>query len=352
MRTPWQSFRIDLGRAPVRLWSALGRLEAYGDVLCSLPAATGGAAAPAEWRGLAARATFAAEAVAAGQPFADPDAAAVVAALYGGIDRDAEAGQGKLTPQTLCADNAALAEFARAAGLLGDGGGKVGGASLADQLADGPGSWGRLSQLCAWLNGPEFEPEKGEHVQTAVLKAVGAHLFLLRLAPFRHCNEAVARLAGYRILRTAGLPAAAAHLPAVHFAATAGRYAELIAEAAESGGATFAFIGYAVDGIAAGMRRQILELGAARQANAWRDTVADAFDGRTRAGDTRRRMLVEALDREDAAVRIGRLRYLTPKLAEAYARKSAKTLSRDVKWLEERGLAQRTLHGLRVVRAA
>jgi hypothetical protein len=60
-------------------------------------------------------------------------------------------------------------------------------------------------------------------------------------------------------------------------------------------------------------------------------------------------MLAEALAREDAPVRIGRLRYLTPKLAEAYARKSAKTLSRDVKWLEAQGLAQRTLQGVRAV---
>lgn len=346
MRTPWQSFRVDLDRAPVRLWSALGSLEAYGDVLRSLPAA----APTAKWRDLAARATFAAEAAAAGQPFADPDAAAVVAALYADIDRPAGVGQGTPTPQTLCADNAALAEFARAAGLLGNadgGGGTSAGASLAEQLAGGPGSWGRLGQLCAWLNGPEFAAEEGEPVQTALLKALAAHLFLLRLAPFRHCNEAAARLAGYRILRAAGLPAAAAHLPAVHFAATADRYGELIAEAAEPGGATFAFIRYAVDGIAGGMRRQILDIGAAQQENAWRDAVAGAFEGRTRAGDGRRRMLVEALAHEDAAVRIGRLRYLTPKLAEAYARKSTKTLSRDVKWLEEKGLAQRTLHGVR-----
>ncbi len=78
--------------------------------------------------------------------------------------------------------------------------------------------------------------------------------------------------------------------------------------------------------------------------------VAQAFDGRTRAGDTRRRMLVEALGRNETPVRIGRLRYLTPKLAEAYARKSEKTLSRDVKWLEAEGLVQRTLHGVRALR--
>jgi hypothetical protein len=352
MRTPWQSFRVDIGRAPVRLWAALGRLEAYGDVLRRLPAAPGTAAAAAQvWREQAARATLAAEAAAAGQADLDPDAAAALAALYDDIDRQEAAGQGRLTPQTLCADNAALAAFARAASLLGGADDDPDAdASLAGQLAEGPGSWGRLNQLCAWLNGPEFEPARGEEVQTAALRALGAHLFLLRLAPFRHCNEATARLAGYRILRAAGLPAMVAHLPAAHFAATAGQYAELIAEAAEPGGAIFAFIGYAVDGISAGLSRQIAAVGAEQQGNVWRDRIADAFDGRTRAGDRRRRMLVEALADAAAPVRIGRLRYMTPKLAEAYAGKSAKTLSRDVKWLEAEGLVRRTLQGVRVLR--
>jgi hypothetical protein len=348
MRTLWQSFRVDLGRAPVGLWSAFGRLEAYGDVLCRLLAVSGDAERSRQWRDAAARATFAAEAD--GQAFADPDAAAAVAALYEDIDKQVKAGQGGLSPQTLCADNAVLCEFARAAGLLGNA--DAGDASLADQLAGGPGSWARLAQLCAWLNGPEFDALPGETFQTAALQAIGAHLFLMRLAPFRRCGEATARLAGYRILRAAGLPAMAAHLPATHFAVTAARYAELIAEVAEPGGATFAFVGYAVDGIAQGLRQQILDAGAAQQANAWRDAVADAFDGRTRAGDGRRRMLAEALARADAPVRIGRLRYLTPKLAEAYARKSEKTLSRDVKWLEAAGLAQRTLQGVRAVHSA
>ena len=350
MRTPWQSFRLDLERAPVRLWSALGRIEAYGETLASLPAAPGAAAAlTRDWRDRAARAAFAAEA-GEGAAVQEPEVAAVVAALYDDIDRRGQTGAAALTPQTLCSDNATLSEFARAAGLPGHGDAAAGEASLADQFAEGPGSWTRLNQLCTWLNGPEFDARAGEEMQTALLRALGAHLFLLRLSPFRHCNEATARLAGYRLLRQAGLPAMAAHLPAAHFAATPERYRELIAEAAESGGATFAFVAYAVDGVADGMRRQIAALGAAQQANAWRDTVAQAFDGRTRAGDGRRRMLVEALGHEDAPIRIGQLRYLTPKLAEAYAGKSEKTLSRDVKWLEAEGLVRRTLHGVRALR--
>jgi cell filamentation protein, protein adenylyltransferase len=373
MRTLWQSFRLDLERAPVRLWAALGRLEAFGETLATLPAAPGMASSLLDsWRTRAAGGTLAAEAAAAGVAEPDPEIAAVLSTLYDEIDRRTGATNGgatnggaaggsgagagdtdALTPQILCADNAAVTEIAAAAGLLDPepaGGASAGAAAtLSDQLVEGPRAWARLNQFCTWLHGPEFRADPGEAVQTAILQALGAHLFLLRLAPFRHCNDATARLAAYRLLRAAGLPAMTAHLPAAHFAATGDRYADLIGEASNTGGATFAFVAYAAGGIGDGMRQQIAALGAAHQANYWRDRIADLFDGRTRSGDIRRRMLIEALGREGAPVRIGRLRYLTPKLAEAYAGKSEKTLSRDVRWLEEEGLVQRTLLGVKAL---
>jgi hypothetical protein len=355
MRTPWQSFRLDLERAPVRLWALLGKLEAFGETLESLPAAPAVAERLArDWRDRAAAGTLAAEAAAAGAADLDPEVAGVLAALYDDIDRRGGNGQGgtgngALTPQILCADNAALTEIAQAAGLLGAPG-STAAASLSDQFAEGPQTWAKLNQFCAWLNGPEFAAQPGEAVQTAILQALGAHLFLLQLSPFAHCNDATARLAGYRLLRAAGLSAMTAHLPAAHFAATPERYSELSAEASETGGAMFGFVFYAAGGIADGMRRQVAALGAAQQGNVWRDRLDTLFDGRTRAGDRRRRMLIEALADAGAPVRIGKLRYLTPKLAEAYAGKSEKTLSRDVRWLEEQGLVQRTLQGVAALR--
>ena len=137
MRTPWQSFRLDLERAPVRLWSALGRLEAFGETLAALPVAPAMAAALAEtWRGKATAGAFAAEAETNGAAAVDPEVAAVISTLYEQIDRDIERegdDRPALSPQTLCADNAALTEIAGAAGLLGAGGGD---ASLADQFAE------------------------------------------------------------------------------------------------------------------------------------------------------------------------------------------------------------------------
>ena len=362
MLTPWQSYRLDLQRAPQRFWTALGRIQAYAETLTRSPL---GPAAMArltrEKHAEAARATVAAE---FGPDIlrhtGGSDLAAAVGALYDEADRRPDA---PLTAQTFCRDNDMAGDIAQAVALtqltlLADhaGPGKAGpaaiaAASLADQFAS-PRSWSKLNQFCDWLNGHEFLPPPGEEFQNAFIRAMAAHLFLLLLRPFNHSAEISARLAGYRVLRAAGLPGIAAHLPAIHFAATADAYKELTEEAVEAGSATIAFSVYAADGMARGMRDLVGALGAAQEEGAWRDALAQAFDGRNRAGDRRRRLLIDDLAAQGGPVRIGALRYLSPRLAEAYAGKSEKTLSRDVKWLESRGLIERSLRGVRARREA
>jgi hypothetical protein len=76
------------------------------------------------------------------------------------------------------------------------------------------------------------------------------------------------------------------------------------------------------------------------------------FRGRTGKADRRRRLLLDGLSSTDAPIRLGRLRRLTPSLAEAYAGRSEKTLSRDIIWLEQEGLLVRGLAGVRPRREA
>jgi len=360
MLTPWLSYRMDLQRAPQRFWTDLGRIEAYAETLCGFPLGPGALdRLTADIRANAARAAAAAEfgpeVIAAS---GSADLAEAVGALFDGIDRRPDA---PITAQTLSHDNEAAGDIAQAVALtqlaaMADGNGPAGpaavaAASLADQIAT-PRSWGKLTQFCDWLNGHEFVPAKDETFQTAVLRAIAAHQFLLILRPFNHGAEITARLAAYRVLRAAGLPPLAAHLPSIHFGVTAEQYAELATEAVEGGGATIAFATYAADGVATGLRGLVRALRDAQTQSAWRDVVLQAFEGRERAGDRRRRVLLEDLGRQDAPVRIGALRDLSPRLADAYAGKSAKTLSRDVKWLETQGLIERTLKGVRPRRDA
>jgi hypothetical protein len=228
MMTPWSSYRIDLERAPVRLWNAFGRIQAHGETLREIRLTPDAAASlTRRWREPAAAATAS---ILAGRdgtaaPF-DGEIAAAIAALYGAIDDSIDRGLGNgaafaLRPEALCHDNTALAELAAAAGgadATADAG------SMAAQFTEpATETWSRLGQFCRWLESPEFRATEVDALQIAFLRAFGAVFHLSLMRPFRLCSGATADLLGYRMLRLAGLPPMTAHLPARPVPRIAGR---------------------------------------------------------------------------------------------------------------------------------
>ena len=349
MTTPWSSYRIDLDRAPVRLWNAFGRIQAHGETLRDIRLAPDAAdSLNGVWRRPAAAATAAllAESAGADAPgFAD-EMAAAVAALYETIDADSDGGH-DIRPETLCQDNAMLAELAAAAR------GADGAGSIADQFAAPAGeSWARLGQFCQWLASQEFSTTEADALQTAFLRAFGAVFHLSLLRPFRLCNAATAELLGYRLLRLAGLPPMTAHLPAACRARRPDVFQGLLAEAEVTNGVATGFVTELAAGVIAGMQEQVAAAHGMLADAAWWQYVDTVFDGRTGKADRRRRLLLDGLAAADAPVRLGRLRRLTPSLAEVYAGRSDKTLSRDLIWLEQEGLVVRGLAGVRPRREA
>jgi len=81
-----------------------------------------------------------------------------------------------------------------------------------------------------------------------------------------------------------------------------------------------------------------------------RNYVCDVLrDASSATGELRRRLV---LDLSDAAepIPFTELRHISPRVTELYARKSHKTLRRDIDLLEERGLIVRTKEGVRANR--
>ena len=64
----------------------------------------------------------------------------------------------------------------------------------------------------------------------------------------------------------------------------------------------------------------------------------------------RRRQLVVDLSEETEPVPIVRLRYLSPRIAEAYAGKTDRTIQRDVNVLERMDLVRRNFEGIEINR--
>jgi len=99
------------------------------------------------------------------------------------------------------------------------------------------------------------------------------------------------------------------------------------------------FVSYAVQGFVEELREQLSVIRAQQHMVTWNNFVHQSFSGRTGRPAHRQRDLVLALPVNGAPV--NQVRRLTPELAEQYAGKQQKTLSRDLNALEKLGLVER-----------
>jgi Fic family protein len=189
-----------------------------------------------------------------------------------------------------------------------------------------------LERLCDWLN-TGFPSEPGNEHLWAIVKALLAHLYIAWIHPFADGNGRTARLLEFSLLVHAGVPQPAAHLLSNHYNVTRSDYYQQLDLAFRKGGDFVPFVRYAVRGLVDGLREQLEVIRAVQLRYAWRDYVHDFF-GDIGASEslTRRQQLLLAMSREIEVTK-NRLTHLTPELAAAYAKKTAKTLSRDLHFL-------------------
>jgi Fic family protein len=196
-----------------------------------------------------------------------------------------------------------------------------------------------LARLCEWLNKPDFAPLGADmQIASAILKAVLAHLYLAWIHPFADGNGRTARMVEFEILIAAGVPAVSAHLLSNHYNATRTEYYRQLDAAGKSGGDVVPFIVYAVQGLRDSFKEQIEKIWEQQWDVTWRNYVHESFRDKTSVADTRRRHLALDLSRSPGAASITEIPLLSSRLAQAYARRTPKTLSRDLNVLTKMGL--------------
>ena len=108
------------------------------------------------------------------------------------------------------------------------------------------------------------------------------------------------------------------------------------------------FIVYAAQGLVDGLKEQCRYIDARQTAIAWRHFVFERFRRKRRSPALeRRRELVLALTAREQPAPKAELRRLSPAVAERYAGKTDKTLTRDVNWLVAEDLIERRADGYR-----
>ena len=200
-----------------------------------------------------------------------------------------------------------------------------------------------LDRLCEWLNGPDFrqEPDDDYNFLKLTAGAIAAHLYLAFIHPFDDGNGRTARLVELRILAEGGLPLAACHLLSNHYNRTRTRYYQILDRASrvEPYGVR-EFFSYALRGLVEGLDEQIDWIVNNQLVTAWENYINEQFAGRDTPAGRRRAMLVRDLPPDPPTPR-AEITYVSPRVAEAYAGKTSKTVSRDLDRLLEMGLVRR-----------
>lgn len=207
-----------------------------------------------------------------------------------------------------------------------------------------------LDRLCEWLNTAFAPPKPHYAVPYAILKAVIAHLYIAWIHPFGDGNGRTARLLEFHLLLSAGLPLPAAHLLSDHYNKTKAEYYRQLDRASRSGGDIIPFITYALRGFVDGLRAQLEDIRMQQWQVAWENHVHQIFQAKSSEVQKRRRDLALDLGSVGHFVEIHKIADLTPRLARAYAKKTERTLLRDVKELEHHDLIVRRPGSIRARR--
>jgi Fic family protein len=208
-----------------------------------------------------------------------------------------------------------------------------------------------VRQMCDWLNSDSFSrdgQDAAKDFSVGFLKAAIAHVYIAWIHPFGDGNGRTARLVEFGILAAAGIPSVGAHLLSNHYNATRSNYYRQLDHASKSGGDLIPFLGYAAGGFVDELQAQLNDVHELIVRATWVNYVHSMFPDRTLT-TRRQRDLVLALPPDDFVPR-AKLSTLTPELAEAYATKKSKTVTRDLNALEGLELIERTPKGVRARR--
>jgi len=205
-----------------------------------------------------------------------------------------------------------------------------------------------LERLCDWLNQPEFRPTDDDAIIMGLVRAVLAHLYLAWIHPFGDGNGRTARLVEFELLVAAGVPSAAAHLLSNHYNQTRQEYYRQLDRASRSADGVLSFVEYAIRGFVDGVREQIEWVKVQQMHITWHHYVSSVIGKRAAKVTGQRRMtLALELAGSSEPVPLSKIPDLTTELAREYAKKTPKTVSRDVNALIAMELAVKESGGYR-----
>lgn len=203
-----------------------------------------------------------------------------------------------------------------------------------------------VDRLCAWLNEllrPLGMPDTPIDLRFfhAFLAATLGHLYIAWIHPFGDGNGRTARLLECAVLAHSGVvPWVSSNLLSDHYNRTRSRYYQRLDMASRKQD-VLGFLTYSAQGYVDMLREQIGRVQAEQRKVAWINFVHEMMQKVPEGAAQKRQRTVVLCMPFDRGIRTSEIRRLTPELAEMYAGKTEKTLTRDVNRLRELELIRR-----------
>lgn len=359
---PFISFRFDLRKTKAKFWRLIGEAKATIQAIAMVPLSPATRESMhAVWLARGAVATTAIE----GFTLEEADALRVVQGASSsapGLGYDERAVRnivdacnaivdGRLVPEgrfsvdELCRFNAMVLAGLPLQGGVIPGVLRTYGVVVGDGIYRAP-SADYVPTLCQkyidWLNSFPYELESGQHIEAAIIKAIIGHLYLAWIHPFGDGNGRTARLVELSILWDGGVSTPVAHLLSNHYNRTRGQYYQRLAGAVEQDGVVN-FLQYALEGLGSGLQEQLEWVTVQHRNLVWREMVTETLEDQRGEAKERRYLIATSLG-EDPKPKSA-IRELIPKLVSLYARKTPKTLTRDLNELTRLRLIRETSKG-------
>lgn len=203
-----------------------------------------------------------------------------------------------------------------------------------------------MSELCDWLNG--WEVDQYLEVPAGILKAIVAHVYIAWIHPFGDGNGRTARLIEFQLLLALGFPTNVVHLLSNHYNETRTEYYRYLDLTSKREDGIYMFIDYALQGLMDRLDEQIRMIEAQQLIVHWESYIHASFRNKNTETDHRRRRLLLDISRKGVPIPIAEIRHVSPRIAEAYATKTDRTVQRDINKLIEMELLSRTADGTHV----
>lgn len=184
-----------------------------------------------------------------------------------------------------------------------------------------------LERMCRWLD--DFSSIAGEmHRPVLIIRAILAHLYNAWIHPHGDGNGRTSRLVEFQLLLQAGVPTPACQLLSNYYNKTRSRYYEHLRRASMPPYPVEQFISYALRGFVEELREQLKYIKDQQIMVSWINYVHERLRGQSKPSHRQRNLLLSLP--LDSATDISKLRRLTPEIAEGYAGKDQKTITRDI----------------------